>query len=133
MNQSCLKQRCMKASRVRPERTTWTAASLLHEIWNLEPANLVAQILTATTSTNSSNVLMCKANFSMSLGKANELHSSKHVAPPRCKEESQWKTKLKCIVQIMSFRNTAVERGCMRETKIHHDPALSRTTFVDCL
>ena len=88
----------MKASRVQPERTTWTAASLSHEIWNLEPANLGAQILTAMTSTNSSNALMCKANSSMSLGKANEVHSSKHVAPPRCKEESQvnstsWKSR----------------------------------------
>ena len=89
MSQSCLKKRCMKASCVQPERTTWTAPWLSHEIWNLEPANLGAQILTATTSTNSSHALMCKKNSSMSLGKANEVHSLKRVAPPRCKEGSQ--------------------------------------------
>ena len=63
-------------------------------IWN----NLGAHILTAMMSTNSSNALMCRANASISLGNANKIHSSKHVAPPRCNKASQvngtsWKSR----------------------------------------
>ena len=69
------------------------------------------------TSTNSFNALMCRVNVSISLGNANEIHSSIQVAPPRCKEASQvnstsWKSrgrnhrsKSDCISQVTGKRD----------------------------
>ena len=73
---------------LRQESTACTAASSWHEIWNREPVNLGAQTLTAMISTKSSKAFICKASSSMWLGSAKIMYSSKHVAPPRCKDES---------------------------------------------
>lgn len=79
----------MKESCVRLEFTICTAVLLSHEIWNCTPANSGAQILTSMMSTNNSRAVMCKAKLSIWRWKANEMHSLKQVAPPRCNEESR--------------------------------------------
>ena len=104
VNQSCRKQRCMKGSCVRPEFAICTTASSSHEIWNCTPASLGAQILTAMTSGKNSRAVICEAKPSIWPGKANEIHSLKQVAPPRCNEASH--------VNKTSLRSH--ERNCIK-------------------
>ena len=69
---------------------------------------------------------MCKANSLMSLENANEVHSSKHVAPPRCKEESQvnstsWKSR---------GRNTIMAEPLKCGTKVNHQSMSDSISLV---
>ena len=93
-NHSSLKQRCMNGSLVEPEFMTVTAASLSHEMMNRWCCKTGAQNLTATTIVKSSNAEMWVATEITGSGKANVMHWSRHVAPPRTMQASVLKRKL---------------------------------------